>query len=496
MFEVNVETSAILIAALLVIRVVIVFRYQINAVDEYSYLLLLREFRKKIPIDLGDKFTLEDSKSFYPIGYLIYLYIFRRLLNSKLGKAAIIILPDFLEFIVAAIFLKFISVEFDYFIIFFLIVFSPSKLSYNNQLSSRGLGDLFFFLFCMAIVSVVEFGQGSLFLYFLISASVAGVILTHKMTLQLLVLAIFPALLIFSDINLSFLLGSLIAAIVGSCLLLGKDFSVGQARAHLDIVSFWHRNWRYLGEDQFYLFRDQAVQSETRFHANKFGRFIEKMIRSIGHNPMAAVIVPYVIFSGDWNVVVTIIMAIWVMVLATLFINPLKCLGAGHLYVQNTVGVSMVFWILELQTFSDGPNWLFIFALIGFLGASGLFVFQLFKSNHEILKTRALEESAEFLNSLEAGTVLAIPFGSSNFLGLRTKHKIFFGGHTLGFKKLEPYWPVWRKSPTADKNFSIDYIVSQRSEEDLIKVLFQDFNLAIVNQNDFWIIRRAERSFA
>ncbi len=495
MFEPSFETSAFFITVLFFFRVIIIFRYQTNAVDEFSYLLLLREFRKKIPIDLGDKFVLEDDKSFYPIGYIFYLYIFKRMLSYKTGKIIVILIPDVIEFAAAALFLNLMSVEFDLSLLFALIVFSPAKLAYNNQLASRGLGDLFFFLFCLAFV-LANSDQHLFLSYFLMSVGTVGVILTHKMTLQLLIFAVVPTLFIFLEIHAEFFLISVITSIALSYMVLGKAFSVGQALAHFDIVSFWYRNWPFLGKDQFHLFRPHTVQLKTEYHANNVRSVIEKIIRSVGHNPIAAVIVVYSILIGEWNTFAIIVMSIWAMVLATLFIDPLKCLGAGHLYVQNTVGASAIFFVIELQSSKDSFTWLLVLGLLGFLASSGIVVFKLLKVDDKKQKNQALEKIAECLESLELGTVLVVPFGLSNLVGLRTKHRIFFGGHTSGFRKLEPYWPIWRTLPIADKNFSVDYIVSERSEEEVINVMLQGFKTEILIQNDYWIVRRVRRMVA
>ena len=278
--------------------------------------------------------------------------------------------------------------------------------------------------------------------------------------------------------------------------MLGKAFCVGQGLAHFDIVSFWYRNWQHLGKDQFHLFRQHTVELKTQYHANNIRSVIAKIIRSIGHNPLAAVIVPYAIFFGEWNTFAIIVTAIWAMVFATLFIDPLKCLGAGHLYVQNTVGVTAIFFMIELQSSNNVLNWLLVLGLSGFFASSGVFVFKLLKVDDKKQKNRALEKIAEFLDALESGTVLVVPFGSSNLIGLRTKHRIFFGGHTSGFRKLEPYWPIWRTLPIADKNFSVDYVVSERSEEEVINVMLQGFKTEILIQNDYWIVRRVRRMFA
>ena len=129
---------------------------------------------------------------------------------------------------------------------------------------------------------------------------------------------------------------------------------------------------------------------------------------------------------------------IYLLTILTLFIPKLRFLGAGHLYLFFVIPPSAIY-----LSFIPLTSQTLLILLIG----SGLLAFSLFKA-YELAKSRNIEkesgfhEMVDFLSSLETKNVAVFPLQSADELAFKTKHKILWGGHGLGFKKLEGFFPI------------------------------------------------------
>lgn len=431
-----------------------------GAVDHHYWILAARAYRTQrgLPVRIDGKYLLEDARQAYPPGFGAFLALFpERLLRSSrsawlmvavdaatlvplLAAAAALALPPWSLAVITAVH-----------------GLAPVLAAYNTQLASRGLGNLALVVALLAQVAAVSTAGPVAPLLWLIAIAATGcVILTHKMTTQLMV-ALWPAW--------ALALGSWWAALVpplglaAAIAVTGPSFQRLQWRAHGEIVAFWHRNWRFLGAHPFRqspLYGDAARPGPTAFHQPGLAGVVRHLLLAFGYLPAGWLLPATLLFAPappPW--IMAWLGVTLVVCLATLIVPPLKCLGGGHLYLFNAVPPAALWWAMLLAAPSGAIVALFVLALA--LTAVSLAAGWRRRSRRDAVDT--LAPLVAHLAALPPARVAVFPVTAAERIALETPHAVFWGGHGLGFPTLEPYFPVFREPiGTAMRRHRIDLV--------------------------------------
>lgn len=421
-------------------------RWRHGAVDHYYWILAARAYRTQrgLPVRIENKYLLEDERQAYPPGFGAFLALFPdALLRSPrsawlmvaidaatlavlLGVAVVLALPAWSLAAVTAVH-----------------GLAPVLAAYNTQLTSRGLGNLALVIALLAQAGAVSVsGAPALVLWLVAIAATAGVILTHKMTTQLM-LALWPAW--------ALTLGSLWALLVppfglaAATAITGPSFQRLQWRAHGEIVAFWHRNWRFLGAHPFRqspIYGDPERPAPTAFHQPGLAGAARHALLAFGYLPAAWILpVTLAVAPAPPGWVIAWLGTALVLCLATLLVPPLKCLGGGHLYLFGAVPPAALWWGTLLAAPSSAIVILFAAAML--LTAASLAAGWRRRG-----RGGAPDDLAPMIGRL-AGLpprrIAVFPVTAAERVAFETPHAVFWGGHGLGFSVLEPYFPVFRQ---------------------------------------------------
>jgi hypothetical protein len=435
------------LAASLLARAAILRISASAAVDHYYWLLAARAYRSRsrLPARIPGKYLLEDERQAYPpfLGWLLSL-LPEGLLTSGLTRWY----AQIVDGILAALMLSYawtagLPVA-SAAVIVLVIGTAPVLAAYNTQLTSRAFGNLFLViavLFAASSHPPDDFRSVALLAFATIAA--AAVVLTHKMSFQLLAFCWPTWAVIEGDWRLALIPP---AGIALSLLITGPQFAKLQWRAHAEIVAFWHKHRNELGA---HIFNDSPVygnekRGRTLFHQPGFRGALTHLIRAFSYNPFGWLAPITLLWSSsppDWVVVWTV--GPLVLAVLTLYVPQLRCLGGGHLYVFNSVAPSSLWWSFAVAQ----GNWR-TFLLLAFATAVALFALR------EAYRTRKAGAAArdpfyraalDHLADLSPDRLTVFPFTAAEEAAFRTPHAVLWGGHGLRFPQLAPVFPVLRK---------------------------------------------------
>jgi len=456
-----------LIILLLLSLRMLFFYYSIKTgVDHYYWLTCVKNFKrqKSIPFKIKNKYLLEHDNQYYPPGFAVFLSFFSVKFLEKNGSYAIPFLIDILCLFLTLGFCKeFLSYS-DLLVVVCLYISAPILLVYNTQLTSRGLGNLFFICMMLGFTTFVNYNE--FFIPLLISSSLffALMYLTHKMTTQYCLFLFL--LLIFSGLNFESKLYIMLTILLGgllSVLIVGLNFSKMQLKTHLEIISFWNRNWKNLGAHQFkdskFYFVDNGTAS-TKFHKSNFMGYVNYLKMIFSYLP-SLILVPYAILFfniPEW-------LKIWlfasiIISFGTLFISWFRCLGGGHLYLFNSVVPISICWSYGPNSLEEKILFLFV-TLISF----SISLVALYKRKKQ--KTDDFENInlISFLNSHKKMNIGVFPTTFAERTAYETNHNILWGAHGYSFLDVEPTWPVSKMT---------------------LKSMFKKYNLKMIVVNLIW----------
>jgi hypothetical protein len=134
---------------------------------------------------------------------------------------------------------------------------TPVLILYNVQPNPRALGALFLDALLLVLLAVMT-GHGGGPAWAALGLLAGLVLLSHKMTTQLLWFGVAAGALVARDARLLLIVPFSVAA----AWLLSGGFYANVLRAHGDIVTFWNRNWRWLQADPI---RESPVYGEPGF---------------------------------------------------------------------------------------------------------------------------------------------------------------------------------------------------------------------------------------
>ena len=433
-----------LLAAAVGIRAAFVRQAAGRRVDHHYWLMAAQIFRAKrrLPIVIPGKFLLEDERQSYPPFFMMFLSLLppRFLTVSAPWLSQSADLAAMAVTIAGTIVLG--SSDAGLLAAIATVGLAPVLVAYNTQLSPRGFGNVFLAACLLFQAAAVAAADPVAWLWWALAALMAAlVVLTHKMTTQLmlalwlpfaLALGAWPALAVPP-------VGILLAAATT-----GPAFARAQWRAHADIVSFWHTHWRELGAHPLRhspLYGDPARMDESAFHKPGWAGALRHLTTVAGYAP-ALLPLPIAFLFGPlppaWLLVW--LFGAYAMALVTLLIPPLKCLGGGHYYIFNAIVPGALCWAFVLTPPSAAALGLFLLGIAGTFGALWIgYRKRAVRSPHADL---GFDDAIRALAARPAGRVAAFPIVATEDVAGRTHHAVLWGGHAYGFERLTPIYPV------------------------------------------------------
>jgi hypothetical protein len=324
----------------------------------------------------------------------------------------------------------------------------PIQTSYNVQLNPRGLGALMLELVLMLLLWVYAL-DGAWWVWIPIVVLSALILLTHKMTTQLLWFMVLGTAVIYHRP----LLVALIPASILAALVLSRGFYWKVLRAHWDIVSFWNRNWRWIGADQLRespIYGDGSYERPQKLHRSGLKGLAWQCYVLFGFNPsvwIACLLVYDRLVLESPRLIYPTYLLVWLLLpcifaLLTTFTPVLKCLGAGYLYVYNTSLLAALLLALSFQ-YTRAPEFSTpIVALALALNTAGLATYYVrFYRDRRARVDSGLNAMIDALRPQPRGIVMCVPGSWYEVVSYKTGHPVLWGGHGYGFKRLEPTWP-------------------------------------------------------
>ena len=323
---------------------------------------------------------------------------------------------------------------------------TPLLVSYNVQLNPRGLAALMLDFIVVAVLLAFYY-NAPLWVWIAPIPLLGLLLLTHKMTTQLF-----------------WFLGLVCGALWDWHLLLLIPLSILIARAmsrgfywkvllaHWDIVSFYYRNWRWIGanpvmESPIYGF--SKYETPRKLHRKGVLGIAKHVYLQLGYNPFAwlmiATLPVYSLFPipylGFLHLVVAWLALILIFSLATSLLPFMRCLGAGHLYLYNAAFPASILWGFLFLYWENRDVTIFIgFGAIISTVAIARFYLHVYRSGTVKIDSE-FESALEFLATSPKGTVMCASTQWYDVVAYKTRQPVLFGAHGYGFKMLEPIFP-------------------------------------------------------
>ena len=321
----------------------------------------------------------------------------------------------------------------------------PIQVSYNIQLNPRGLAAIMLDALLILLLVAITFPRTWVWVAIVFIGAL--ILLTHKMTTQLLVVITVTTAAVYVRPDLLLLLPAWFVA----AMVLSKGFYWKVLVAHLEIVQFWHRNWRWIGADllrESPIYGDGVYQRPEKLHKPGWRGVVWHGFIMFGFNPavwLACALVYERLFLR--SAIYPTPLLLWLLVpcawaVATSFIAPLKRFGAGYLYVYNT---SLMTSIVLALTFEYTLAPVLSSTLVGaalLLNTIGVAIYyRRFMTSRRTRVDDGLERMIEQLRAQPAGVVMCVPVNWCEVVAYRAGHPVLWGGHGLGFDRLQPTWP-------------------------------------------------------
>jgi hypothetical protein len=322
---------------------------------------------------------------------------------------------------------------------------TPLLVTYNLQLNPRGLGALFLDAMWLTAGCVLILG-GPAWLWLVIGALGGLVLLTHKMTTQLMVFTTLILLVQTSDLRWALIIPiSVLAAFV-----LSGGFYRRVLQAHADILVFWYRNWPWSGSNPVLespIYGQPGYESPSKYYRRGW---VRRLVFVIGFNPWVPASLAMGILAAAFgyvpdkagSFVFGWLAAAFIFALLTTIVPAFRCMGQGYLYGYNgSFPAALALGIMSMQL-SAQWYWLTIVAATYVACIVALVsYFHALRSSRTMQVDDDLNAAINHLGSLPTGTVMCLPQHWHDQVAYRTGHRVAFGGHGYGFSLLEPLFP-------------------------------------------------------
>ncbi|HYE86611.1 MAG TPA: hypothetical protein VEA16_09665 [Vicinamibacterales bacterium] len=325
---------------------------------------------------------------------------------------------------------------------------TPIQTSYNIQLNPRGLGALM--LDALLITLLWSFYVGDSWVAWLLAAAIGGLILlTHKMTTQLFWFVALGTGIIYQRWQVV----ALIPASMVMAALFSKGFYWKVLIAHWDIVTFWNRNWKWIGADPIRespVYGDGKYERPQKLHKPGLRGLLWHAFILLGFNPAAwlgCMLAYERVFVRSPFLIYPTYLLVWLMLpclfaLLTTFVPRLKCLGAGYLYIYNTSLMCSLLFALTFR-YTRNPEFSTLLVLLAVaVNAAGLLVYyRELLTNKRTRVDETLNRMIDRLRDQPAGVVMCLPSNWHEVVAYKTGYPVLWGAHGYGFRHIEPLWP-------------------------------------------------------
>jgi hypothetical protein len=322
---------------------------------------------------------------------------------------------------------------------------TPLLISYNVQLNPRGLGaillDLAFFS-----ATLLFFFKAPPWLWWVLIPAIGLLLLTHKMTTQL-----FWFLCIVGGIFLDWRLAALIPLSIMVALVFSFGFYWKVLIAHWDIVSFWYRNWRWLGANPVLespIYGSSTYETPRKMHRSGLAGALKHLFMQSAYNPFAWLLLGVLVLNPLLPVHLTGfplyiaggLALTLAFALATALVPFMRCLGAGHLYLYNAALASSLVWGLLYHGNPEQITPLLVAGAAASIVAIARFYLHV-KQSPTIKVDSDFQAVLAFLSSRPKAAVMCVPPQWYDVIAYRTGLPVLYGGHGYGFRKLESTYP-------------------------------------------------------
>ena len=419
------------------IRIAFITRAAGSGVDDYYWQQVAKGFRqsRQLPLVLPGKYLMEDERQFYPPLYGLSLSFLPSRLWCWGGLTALLLELGTLGILIGWLVASGLGNEISLTIVIIGYLLAPVLVSYNSQLNSRLLGQVFLVLWVLALHSKT-IGINEMVGIGIASLAFAMILLSHKMTLQLAVILIIPlsvtggnltpALTVFSGLTLA-------------TLITGPKFLAGQIKGHCDILKFWNDHWPFLGchpLNHSPIYGNPDERYNQTFHGqgvNGVTRHLKNVVSYVPAVWPLAIIVPLG-YSEVPTWVLTWLVVTYLWALGTLFIPALKCLGGGHLYLYNAVPPTVLLWAYLYEAGGQSVN-IGLYTALAVILLVLIFAWQVVGN-----RPRTIDDDLgvlfEKLKDKPKMNVAVLPTQVAEPVACLTKHAVLWGAHAVSYTHL------------------------------------------------------------
>ena len=446
-------SANVLLAATAVLAVAFVLRFLPHVlaplgigVDHWYWREYIEKYRaeRKFPPDLPQ--YLLESHQWYPPAFPLMMAHLPRLVFDRFSHVLAIFI-DLLRLVwLMAVIFRLTHDPVAMVVAGGVYAMTPLLVSYNVQLNPRGLAALMLDFIIVAVLLTFYF-NGPLWLWIAPIPVLGLLLLTHKMNTQLFWFLCLVCGVIWDPQLLLLIPLSILVAMV-----ISKGFYWKVLRHHWDIVSFWYRNWPWVGANpvkESPIYGDESYETPRKLHRKGLLGVAKHVYSQLGYNPFAwlmiAILPLYPILpipaGGFLHFVIAWLGLVLIFSLATSFFSPMRCLGAGHFYLYNAAFPAALLWGF-LFHYWQSRNVTAFLALGVVASTLAIARFYVHVRQSATLKIDPdFEAALQFLKWSPRGTVMCVPSIWPDVVAYKTRQPVLYGGHGYGFKMLEPTYP-------------------------------------------------------
>lgn len=442
----------LLVAFAFFVRVKPIWSSRYRGCDAYYYLLSTEELRKKrrLPIILPDYYLLDIQEQWYPPGFTVFLSLLPRRFVEKYYWA---VSPAVDSLIVACLYIITYLLTANMVAAAaagFLYALTPAVIAECSSLNSRPLGSLILVATILSTFIFVNYHS----LYALGACLVFGfcLLMTHKMSAQLLYFVLPLMSLVFWD----YMYILAMVSMIGATFLLSRGFFIKVLKGQFDILSFWNRNWKNLGAHQVYsspVYGDENRDDPGRVFQKGFKGFY-RQIRYLGKNIYVVLLLfpllhynQLTLFDRQmlWWVILT-----YALVALTLLIPQLRFYGEGYKYIRMAAFPVAYLAITPIYYGWDAGHYFFAVLALATV-ASVVVLLRIYRVGSEVnwynpSMDNDLSGVLEFLKDNDrVSVIMSVPTHLMDTIVYHCRKKVVWGTHSDNFRAVEPFFPVYRQ---------------------------------------------------
>ena len=436
-------------------------------VDHWYWKKYIEEYRKarQFPPELS-QYLLESAQWYPPVFPLLFAYLPQSMFDRFSHVLAILIDLFRMVTLMAIVYSLTAGNSIAVAVAGGVYALTPLLISYNVQLNPRGLGAILLDLVFFSATLVFFFGA-PLWLWMVLVPSCGVLLLTHKMTTQL-----FWFLCLAGGVLLDWRVLLLIPMSVMVALLISGGFYWKVLRHHWDILTFWYRNWPWLGANPIKespIYGEVSYETPRKAHRKGLRGIVKHVYSQAAYNPFAWLLIfvlfitPVIPLPPDSfpTYVLGGLAATLVFSLATALVPQLRFLGAGHFYLYNAAFPSALLWGLLVGRESEGVAALLLVGGIASIVAIARFYLHVGQSPTLKIDPE-FEAVIGFLSSKADGAIMCCPPQWYDLIAYKTHLPVLYGGHGYGFRMLEDTYPRLLVSvPELVRRYNVRFIVLQ-----------------------------------